>query len=321
MHKTDRFYNSKWGIFNHLFFALQLTEEEQRNKTITEFVDGIDTDLIAEQLHELGVGYYFVSMFQANQYMNAPNATFDRIAGYQSGEACSKTDLIEKLYASLSKYGIDLYLYFDGDGPWRDPKSADAFGFRRDENARSEGFTLEFFQKFSMVLEEYAVRYGDKVKGWWFDSCYDYFNVTDEMLGYYKRAVEKGNPNAIVAMNNGGTIRECEKGLPPTMKRHSVHDDYVSGEATDFSLIPDGRFVDGAQWHVFSWLGWKYDRAAWAENNLKYSGEFLGEYIKLVNQRGGVVTIDIKVYPDGSFDKAQMDELKKIQSFVGRIEK
>ncbi len=312
MHKTDRFYNSKWGVFNHLFFALQLTEDEQKTKTITEFVDGIDTELIARQLHEMGVGYYFVSIFQANQYMNAPNAAFDRITGYTPGEACSKTDLIEKLYDSLSKYGIDLYVYFDGDGPWRDKKAADAFGFHRDERARSEkGFTVEFFQKFSLVVEEYAVRYGDKVKGWWFDSCYDYFGVTDEMLGYYKRAVEKGNPDAIVAMNNGGAIRECEKGLPPAMKRHSVYDDYVSGEATEFSMLPEDRFVDGAQWHVFSYLG-----PMWAQGKLKYSGEFLGEYIKLVTERGGVVTIDIKVNADGSFDKAQMAELKKIGAIV-----
>ena len=67
MNKTDRFFNSKWGIFNHLFFALQLTPEEQKTKTITEFVDGIDTDLIAKQVHEMGAGYYFVSIFQANQ--------------------------------------------------------------------------------------------------------------------------------------------------------------------------------------------------------------------------------------------------------------
>ena len=96
MNKTDRFFNSKWGIFNHLFFALQLTPEEQKTKTITEFVDGIDTDLIAKQVHEMGAGYYFVSIFQANQYMNAPNETFDTITGYKPGEACSKTDLIEK---------------------------------------------------------------------------------------------------------------------------------------------------------------------------------------------------------------------------------
>ena len=267
----------------------------------------------------MGVGYYFVSMFQANQYMNAPNATFDSITGYKPGEACSKTDLIEKMYDSLSKYDIDLYLYFDGDGPWRDPRSADAFGFHRDEKGRSEkGFSLEFFQKFSKVLEEYAVRYGEKVKGWWIDSCYDYFNVTDEMLGYYKRAIEKGNPKAIVAMNNGGAIRDCDKKLTPRMERFSVHDDYVSGEATDFSLLPESRFVDGAQWHVFSWLGWNWSEAAWAQNGVKYSGEFLGEYIRLVNEKGGVVTIDIKVNPDGSFDKEQMNELKKIKAILNR---
>lgn len=317
MHKTDRFYNSTWGIFNHMLYTLQLSEEERKTKTITDFVDGIDTDLIAAQVHEMGAGYYFVSLCQGNRFLNAPNAAFDRITGYRPGEACSKTDLVENLYRSLSKYGIDLYLYFPADGPWQDEQATNAFGFHRDEKGNTkEGYTVEFCRRYAEVIEEYAVRYGDKVKGWWIDGCYDYFNATDEKLGYYKRAVEKGNPDAIVAMNNGGAVRECEKGRPPVMKRYSAHDDYVSGEATGFTLLPEGRFVDGAQWHVFSFLGWNWKPASWGMGNVRYSGEFLGEYIKTVHARGGVVTIDIKVNADGSFDPAQMTELKKIRSIL-----
>ena len=61
MHKTDRFYNSKWGIFNHLFFALQLTEEEQKRPLIgivsshNEIVPGhINLDKIVDAV-KLGV--------------------------------------------------------------------------------------------------------------------------------------------------------------------------------------------------------------------------------------------------------------------------
>ncbi len=97
MHKTDRFYNSTWGIFNHMLYTLQLSEEERKTKTITDFVDGIDTDLIAAQVHELGAGYYFVSLCQGNRFLHAPNAAFNRITGYRPGEACSKTDLVENL--------------------------------------------------------------------------------------------------------------------------------------------------------------------------------------------------------------------------------
>ena len=30
-----------------------------------------------------------------------------------------------------------------------------------------------FAQRWGSVLKEYAVRYGDKVKGWWVDGCYE----------------------------------------------------------------------------------------------------------------------------------------------------
>ena len=57
----------------------------------------------------------------------------------------------------------------------------------------------EFIEKWASVLEEYAVRYGDKVKGWWIDGCYDYFGYTvfylddevEDSIGYCAQAVNK----------------------------------------------------------------------------------------------------------------------------------
>jgi hypothetical protein len=35
--------------------------------------------------------------------------------------------------------------------------------------------TEVFVQKWASVLEEYTVRYGDKVSGWWIDGCYSQY--------------------------------------------------------------------------------------------------------------------------------------------------
>lgn len=54
------------------------------------------------------------------RYMCSPNSTYDKIGELNPGEACSVRDLPMDLYKALSKYGIDLYLYYTGDGPHKD---------------------------------------------------------------------------------------------------------------------------------------------------------------------------------------------------------
>ena len=60
---------------------------------------------------------------------------------------------------------------------------------------------MGFVQRWAKVLEEYTVRYGDKVSGWWVDGCYQPYygsgNVSDTKLHPYYLAVKKGNPQAI----------------------------------------------------------------------------------------------------------------------------
>ena len=126
----DRFYGKKWGVFNHFLQVIQndpnaknsYGKQTDWNTLVSEF----DTEILAKNLHEMGAGYYVITVMQGTKYMLAPNATFDKIAGTKPGEACSTRVLIEDLYQSLSKYDIDLFLYFTGDGPYKQsayPKS------------------------------------------------------------------------------------------------------------------------------------------------------------------------------------------------------
>ena len=61
MKATDRFYNRKWGVFNHYICAIQNNPESEhsygKETSWDEMVKEFDTDLLAKTLHEMGAGY------------------------------------------------------------------------------------------------------------------------------------------------------------------------------------------------------------------------------------------------------------------------
>ena len=294
---TDRLVQKRWGVFNHYLPATP------------DLVETIDTDRIAQTLHEIGAGYYFITMMQGDAVLNAPNETFDRITGYRPGEACARRDLILDLYESLQKYDIDLYVYYTGDGPYMDKKAGAAFGWGA-EPRDVKHVSRPFVEKWASVLEEYAVRYGDKVCGWWIDGCYTKeLGYDDGLRRLYYDAVKKGNPNAIVAFNDG---------VKKIITREDGLSDFTAGEQVDFTVIPRDRFADGAQWHVLAPLGLPPDSDpkniwfAWCKPGVKRDSAYLRKYIDEVNRRGGVVTIDIWIEQTGGthFDPAQIETLR-----------
>lgn len=302
----DRLYRKKWGVFNHFLYVIQndpsVPNSYGKQTDWDTLVKEFDTETLAKNLHEMGAGYYVITVMQGTKYMIAPNATFDKIAGTKAGEACSTRDLIEDLYQSLSKYGIDLFLYFTGDGPYKNVEEGKKFGFIE---PRDVGVTKPFVEKWSSVLEEYSVRYGEKIKGWWIDGCYkDWFKYTDELLEMYYKACKKGNPNALVSLNPG--LREdLENGF--------TYEDFLCGEQIDFTLIPKQRFYGNAQAHILAPLGnGECKLGRWGTFGLIRDGEYLIDYIKKVNEAGGVLTIDIGVYRDGKFDEEQKETLKRV---------
>lgn len=307
MDSKDRFYNHKWGVFNHYLFDLQ-NDPKYPNSYCKQtdwdtLVNEFDVPLVAKTLHEIRAGYYVITIMQGTKYMLSPSARFDAIAGTKPGEACSTRDLIGELADELEKYDIDLFLYFTGDGPYRSHPEGDRFGFVEPRNV---GVTRSFVEKWASVLEEYAIRYGQKVKGWWIDGCYkEYFKYTDELLELLYTACKKGNPDALVSLNNGVGDGDIIAGY--------TYEDYLCGEQVDFTVIPKQRFYGNAQAHILAPLGEATDNiAGWCCLGSKRSKEYLADYVKNVHEAGGIVTFDIAVYRDGKFDPEQVEILRYI---------
>ena len=305
-HITDNLYNKKWGVFVHFLDRHQNNPEHVTSlgkcTSWDECVNEFNVEKFAKNLHDMDAGYVFITLMQGSRYMISPNETYDRICGTKPGEACSKRDLVEDLYKALAVYGIDLYLYYTGDGPYKDDVCGKAMGFTE---PRELGVTEGFVENWTAVLREYAVRYGNKVKGWWIDGCYrDYFKYTDDLLTPYCDAVKEGNPDAIIAFNNG-----IENKFYTTHPREN----FTAGEQVDFDLIPDGRFTNDAQNHLLIPIGYNEDiTARWCSKGLEIDKERLKEYAKSVIEAGGVLTFDVYFDRNSDFDPEQMEALKNL---------
>jgi hypothetical protein len=133
-------------------------------------------------------------------------------------------------------------------------------------------------------------------------------------LRFYADAVKAGNPNALVAMNNG--IFHT-----PAYRKYWPEEDFTAGEFNDFACIPEKRFIDGAQAFMLAPLAaWRSDGyCAWGGAGCKRNAGYMSRFVPLVNENGGVVCIDVRVHPDGSWDSDQMEVLTAVGKATGTL--
>lgn len=296
---TDWFHEAGYGVFVHYLYGLQNDPESLhslgRNSSWDDCVREFDTERFADTMAEVRARYVIFTVMQIQRYMIAPNETFDRISGYAPGEACATRDLIADLADALNERGIRLMLYFTGDGPRGDAQAAEAFGW-------GEPVSDEFVGKWTSVAREYSERYGERVAGWWVDGCYPWIGYDNDKLRVFAGALKAGNPASIVAFN---------RGVDPRVMPYTPHEDYTCGEQNRFFDMPTSRFVEGEQWHILSYLGdW------WGGFGTKYTKRELAEYVWDVHQRGGVVSIDVALFRDGSLDRSQIEMLKAVGTML-----
>jgi len=303
---TDWFCKAGYGVFVHYLNEIQnnsnTVQSLGRSTSWDACVREFDVTRFAEAMAEAGAGYVIFTTHQRSRHLIAPNAAFDRVTGYAPGEACATRDLIEELYQALHRKKIPLMLYWTGNGPSADAKASAAMGWQ-------VPVSVAWLQKWAAVTEEYGLRYGDKVAGWWVDGCYvNHGNLQydDEKLGLLARALKAGNPKRIIAFNPGVELTA-----------YSRHEDFTAGEQNRFHARPVRRWLNGEQWHVLSFLGAErsgnYLSAGWCEPGVRYGKQELAEYLFAVNQAGGVVSIDVLLYRDGGLDRSQLEVLKALR--------
>ena len=132
------------------------------------------------------------------------------------------------------------------------------------------------------------------------------------LLSIYAKAAKKGNPNALVAFNDG---------VKDYYFKNYEGEDFTCGEFNDFYCVPSGRYVDGAQAFALIPLGafGGDGNYGWMSPGVKRSADYVASYVDLATQNDGVVCIDVHFAADGTIDADQFTVLKAVGNRIRTV--
>lgn len=292
---TEWFMNAKYGVICHYIYGFNDIAGDWNS-----IINAFDVNAFANQCAEAGVGYVIFTIGQNSGYYCAPNSVYDKYAGYVAGERCSKRDLPLALSTALSAKGIKLMLYSPANVPADDAKAATGLGATT-RPSFDYVYNDTVIARWSQVIREWSVRYGDKIAGWWFDGCWSH--TIGFKHDYSKIIAENariGNPNSIICLNPGvGVMTNFES------------EDYTAGESSSLTPVPSSRWHNNIQWHVMTYLG-----ASWGGNGTRFNTSTLSKWTKDVTDNKGVITFDIQTPRNGVFESSQLEQLKTLKSII-----
>ena len=296
---TDWFRDAKWGVLTHYLADDRLTPEQWN-----EQVDRFDVEGLADQLSGIGAKYYFITIGQNSGHYCATNEAYDSFVGIRPSK-CSKRDLISDLYEVLNPRGIKLMVYLPSGAPDRDPVAREKLEWEPGIwEPRSCRRLASFQVRWEAVIGEWSLRWGTRICGWWIDGCYYadsmYRHTDPPNFQSFAAALKAGNPNSVIAFNPGVLT-------PVILLTH--YEDYTAGEIDQAFPVCPGRWVDGAQYHILSYLG-----ETWGKGKPRFVDEFVLGYTRNVTAKGGVVTWDAPISKGGLIEQPFVDQLSILGS-------
>ena len=286
-----------------------IQEPARKTYTPTEAVQGLiqrDPNITAEAKTELQKRFNADIRTWTNADKNAYAANkfgyYDIVSQYVS------EDFIEKWSAVIREYAVRYKEKIHG---WLFHYSYDRLGF--------DGHDDDFFKAFND-----AVRSGNKNALIAFNNGevqVDYKNpIFQPLLGNLKHSNEI--TVKLLELARAGNELACSafQRKPGNNKRYSKYEDFTAGETSYFQELPISKYVDGSLWHKIGFMGiptekdFPWPDQGWNKSGSIYSGDYLYDYIKKCNEKGGVVTIDFCMFDDCKFDWGQYEILKRLSS-------
>lgn len=280
----------KVGLFAHYLYGGDMAGK---------VADAFDVPGLVRQILDAKADYFCLTLGQNTGWMCAPNATYEKIAGYQPGERCCPRDIPAEIAAALKPHGVKFMLYLPCQPPNGDAKAEAVFGFPG--NVKGDRvINRSAAREWAKVIEEWSRRYGDSVAGWWFDGGYRHIRFDDEIAEIYAAACKRGNPKAVVAFNEG---------VKSPMRPWTQAGDYLAGEINEpLQETCAGRSLGDRQWQMLTYCG-----KTWGRPDCRFTDEQWIAWMKPVLAKGGAVTVDVHIdRPTGRLQPEQVAQMKRV---------
>jgi hypothetical protein len=305
---TDWFANCRFGISSHWTAQSQPVGEDDW-LPFEETVNRFSPKDYVDQVISAGAEYVIFTSTHALQMLAAPSAAVDSVL---SGRT-TKRDMIGELADACAARNVHFILYYNhscnsGD----DPAWEYAVGYHAPNKTR-------LTKNLVAIVRELGQRYGARVKGWWFDSCFSldprgtYDSVTTDLHGFqfpweeFVDAAKAGSPDRLVALSSGMLTHYI----------YSTHQDYEGGEANDLVGVPTTRWtLDHLQAHRWVCL----DNPAWVHHRVKtplaaprFKMESVEDYVRVCNRSSVPVTFNVDIDRTGQFSAESLQFLRRVK--------
>jgi hypothetical protein len=192
-----------------------------------------------------------------------------------------------------------------------------------------DGTAQSAFQaKYRAFFQEWAERLGTLLDGWWFDGVYDWLAFHHSRYDWpaWFAAARAGNPNAILALNDGSLCLGLTQPVTPLQ-------DFLSGEVEALMdgrirlgrdenaplFLPEARFVSNTdcQWHALVPIDcfWCHDHPGPMEPP-RYRDAELFSFVRSCHAVGGAVTLNVGISQEGRLGAETLAQLQRLTSFM-----
>lgn len=305
---ADWFRDAGFGIMVHYLNTNMVPDGG--SKEWNDAVYSFSVEKFAEQAKEAGAGFVMFTLGQNSGYYCSPNATFDSIVGVKPGDLCSKRDLPMDLMLELKKYNIPLILYLPSNPPINNRLVSDKFKYSFNKDSATSQFNQPILEK---MIREWSLRYGNGVKGWWFDGLYSWNAIRSTRMDMslkhnistHTLAAKSGNKQSLVTYNYGfGKIQV-----------NTPYCDYSSGEKQTIDEFPSSRWVEaGVQWFLFTYLGEK-----WGGKGQQFETEVLVDKARMIVKNEGVLCLEVVTDAKGNILPHHLEQIEAVGKALGKV--
>ncbi|NCO37499.1 MAG: hypothetical protein COZ06_32840 [Armatimonadetes bacterium CG_4_10_14_3_um_filter_66_18] len=317
-----------YGVMVHYLLQPKGDTPEARTADLNRMVDKFDVDAFVAQFQATRADWLILTLGQGTGFLSSPNLLLAKDA---AGNMPNR-DVPLEIAQRLGALGKKLILYLPS-GAQADPLVKRVLRFGEDG----------YFERYNEFVRAYAVKFGKRYHGWWFDGCGP---QPDESWRAWMDAARAGNPEAAIAFSgaefcgggpldpvckledyHAGEIHLVEDGkirrdfLPPggDIVVNSDRKLRKRGQEAQFYL-PDTQFIDGVQWHCLLPSDLTFNPAI-PNQFCHYTDKELFQFVRAVKAVGGAITINVPLDHDAEAGRIPTDshaQLVRLGEALGR---
>ncbi|NSW89482.1 MAG: alpha-L-fucosidase [Firmicutes bacterium] len=306
---TDWFVNAGYGLMFH--WTAQSQPRHGKLKPYRDAVMDFNVKAFADMVELTGAGYIIFTANHAKPHFPAPIQSWERLYPGWTTER----DLIAELASALASKNVRLMLYLNPFAAYVSSprlKNIDGSTFYRDEVRMDMSCKDDYIETTCEVLREIGLRYKKAIAGYWFDSCYQpYMHFGSFPIEVLFRAAKEGNSERICAFNYW------------ILPVNTLYQEYWAGEVGGIGEIMKSRYIEngagkGLQSHALIIMDdpWVHKKPETEVEDPHYNAETLISYIKGCMKNGGVITMNLGIYQDGSIGDKTLEVMKEIKKAI-----